>query len=121
MLSARLAVLGVERLEAPAAVRPAVLHDVPLAAENRLTFEARKVLHVPVATLRLGALVGEDDLEQGHKHTLDEMKKTLLNSWEAGWSSWGQDSPLGTRVSDSQLEGYGIQTHVRYPVLLVYL
>lgn len=62
VFSAGLAVLSVQRLEAAAAVRPAVLHDVALAAQDGLALEAGEVLHVPVAALRLSALVGKDDL-----------------------------------------------------------
>lgn len=62
MLPTGVAVLGVERLEAGAAVRPSLLHDVALASQHRLTLEAAEVLHVPVTTLRLGALIRKDDL-----------------------------------------------------------
>lgn len=62
VVAAGVAVLGVERLEAGAAVWPALLHDVALAPQHRLALEAAEVLHVPVASLRLCALVGKDDL-----------------------------------------------------------
>lgn len=62
MLSTGVAVLGVERLEAGAAVRPSLLHDVALASQRRLALEAAEVLHVPVTTLGLGALIRKDDL-----------------------------------------------------------
>lgn len=64
MLPAGVAVLGVERLEAGAAVRPSLLHDVALASQHGLALEAAEVLHVPVATLGLGALIGKDDLRE---------------------------------------------------------
>jgi len=64
VFSARVAVLGVERLEAVAAVRLAVLHDVALAAEGGLALVATEVPHVPVPALGLGALVSEDDLRE---------------------------------------------------------
>lgn len=62
MLPAGVAVLGVERLEAGAAVGPSLLHDVALAPQHGLALEAAEVLHVPVATLGLGALIRKDDL-----------------------------------------------------------
>lgn len=61
---ARVAVLGVEGLEAGAAVRPTLLHDVALAPQHRLALEAAEVLHVPVTALRLRALVRQDDLRK---------------------------------------------------------
>lgn len=57
VLSAGIAVLGVQRLVAGTAVRPALSHDVALTAECRLAFKAAEVPHVPVASLRLGALI----------------------------------------------------------------
>lgn len=62
VLGAGVAVLGVEGLEAAAAVGPAVLHDVPLPPQHGLALEAAEVLHVPVPPFSLGALVGENDL-----------------------------------------------------------
>lgn len=62
VFSTGLTVLGIERLEAAAAVRPAVLHDVALAAQDGLAFETGEVLHVPVSPLSLCALVCKDDL-----------------------------------------------------------
>lgn len=62
MFSTGLAVLSVQRLEAAAAVRPAILHDVALTAEDRLAFETGEVLHVPVAAFCFCALVSKDDL-----------------------------------------------------------
>lgn len=61
---ARLTVLGVHALEAGAAVRPTFAHDVALASQMCVAFKAAEVLHVPAATLRLRALVREDDLER---------------------------------------------------------
>ncbi|KAK0145946.1 hypothetical protein N1851_015130 [Merluccius polli] len=60
--SQRVAVLGVERLVAGAAVRPALPHDVALAAQRRLALEAAEVLHVPVSPLRLGLAAGLEPL-----------------------------------------------------------
>ena len=68
VLATSLAVLGVERLEAATAVRAAVLHDVALAPQHRLTLEAAEVLHVPMPALRLGAFVSKDDLHQVQYH-----------------------------------------------------
>ena len=64
VLATGVAVLGVEGLEAVAAVRASVLHDVPLASERDLALEAAEVLHVPVPALRLRALVSKDDLHR---------------------------------------------------------
>lgn len=64
MFPAGVAVLGVEGLEAGAAVGPALLHDVALAPQHRVALEAAEVLHVPVTPLRLGALIREDDLRK---------------------------------------------------------
>lgn len=64
MFPAGVAVLGVERLEAGAAVGPTLLHDVALAAQDRLALEAAEVLHVPVAALGLRALVRQDNLRR---------------------------------------------------------
>ena len=61
-LAARVAELGVEALEAAAAVGSAVPHDVALSAELAVTLEAAEVFHVPATALRLRALVSEDDL-----------------------------------------------------------
>lgn len=68
MLPAGVAVLGVERLEAGAAVRSSLLHDVALASQHGLALEAAEVLHVPVATLGLGALIGKDDLREQNEN-----------------------------------------------------
>lgn len=54
---AGVAVLGVQGLKAGAAVRPALFHDVTLAAQNSLALETAKVLHVPVPALCLCALI----------------------------------------------------------------
>lgn len=56
-------VLCIEGLKTAAAVGPALLHDVPLAAQHRLTLETAEVLHVPVPALCLRALVRKDDLQ----------------------------------------------------------
>lgn len=64
MFPAGVAVLCIEGLEAGAAVRPALLHDVSLSPQHSFTFEAAEVLHVPVAPLCLGALIRENDLRK---------------------------------------------------------
>lgn len=64
VLSTGVAVLGVQRLVAGTAVRPALSHDVALTSERRLALEAAKVPHVPVASLRLRALVRQNDLSR---------------------------------------------------------
>ena len=51
VLAAGVAVLCVGGLEAGAAVGTALLHDVTLAAQDRLTLETAEVLHVPVSAL----------------------------------------------------------------------
>lgn len=65
MFPAGVAVLGVEGLEAGAAVGPSLLHDVALAPQHRLALETAEVLHVPVTPLCLGALIRKDDLRKG--------------------------------------------------------
>lgn len=64
MFPTTIAVLGVEGLEAGAAVRPSLLHDVALASQHRLALETAEVLHVPVTPLCLGALICQDDLRR---------------------------------------------------------
>lgn len=61
-VSARVAVFGEQPVEALQTVRPAVPHDVPLAAQLLVALQAREVFHVPRASLRLRALVGQDYL-----------------------------------------------------------
>ena len=55
-------VLGVEGLEAGAAVGPSLLHDIALAPQHRLALKTAEVLHVPVTPLCLRALIRKDDL-----------------------------------------------------------
>lgn len=64
VFAAGLAVFCVQRLEAAAAVRLTVFHDVPLTTQNGLAFKAGKVLHVPVTTFCFGAFVGENNLKE---------------------------------------------------------
>lgn len=64
MFPTGVAVLGIEGLEAWAAVGPSLLHDVALAPKHRLTLETAEVLHVPVTPLCLGALIRQDDLRR---------------------------------------------------------
>lgn len=62
MFSAGLAVLGIQRLKAATTIRPAILHDITLSPQNRLTFKTGEVLHVPVTPLGFRAFVRKDDL-----------------------------------------------------------
>lgn len=62
VFSAGVAVLGVQGLVAGAAVGPALPHDVALAAQRSLAFEAAEVLHVPVSPFCLRALVCQNNL-----------------------------------------------------------
>lgn len=64
MLPAGVTVLRIQGLKAGAAVGSALLHDVALAPQHCLTLETAEVLHVPVPTLCLGALVCKDDLRK---------------------------------------------------------
>ena len=61
---AGVAVLSEHAVEAGEAVRPALPHDVPLAAQVSVALEAGEVFHVPGSTLGFGALVGENYLKQ---------------------------------------------------------
>lgn len=65
VLSAGVAVFGVQRLVAAAAVWSTLSHDVALAAQSRLTLKTAEMLHVPVPALRLRTLVRKDDLVAG--------------------------------------------------------
>lgn len=57
VLATGVAVFGIQRLIAGTAVRSALSHNVALSAECCLALEAAEVPHVPVASLRLCALV----------------------------------------------------------------
>ena len=61
-LSAGVAVLGEDGVETVEAVRSRVAHDVPLAAEHSIAFEAREVAHMPRSALRFGAFVRQNQL-----------------------------------------------------------
>lgn len=61
-LTARLAAVGKQVLEAAAAEGSRVAHDVPLTAELETAVRAGEVTHVPAATLRFRAFVAEDYL-----------------------------------------------------------
>lgn len=63
-LSARVTVLGEHGVEAVKTIRPAISHDVPLATELSVTFEAGEVLHVPGTTLSLRTLIRQDNLQK---------------------------------------------------------
>ena len=60
--------------EALTAVGLLALHEVALSAEQLIAVEARKVGHVPAATLRLRALVRKDDLVAGGTPRLVELR-----------------------------------------------
>lgn len=62
VFSTGLTILCIERLKAATTEWSAVLHNVPLPSQNCLTFKTGEVLHVPVATLCLCALISKDDL-----------------------------------------------------------
>lgn len=64
MFPTGVAVLGIEGLKAGAAVGPSLLHDVALAPQHRFTLETAEVLHVPVTSLCLSALIRQDDLRR---------------------------------------------------------
>lgn len=61
-VAARVAVFGEQSVETLQAIRSAVPHDVPLASQLLVTFQTRKVFHVPRTTFRFRALVGQDYL-----------------------------------------------------------
>ena len=61
--STSITVLCKHTIEASKTVGSALSHDVSLASQVSITLETCEVLHVPGATLRLGALVREDDLK----------------------------------------------------------
>lgn len=69
-------VLCIKGLEAVAAVWPAVLHDVALAAEGGLTLVAAEVLHVPVPALCLSAFICKDYL---HGPDITYISEDVLN------------------------------------------
>lgn len=55
-------VFCVHRFEAATAERPTIPHDVPLATELCVTFEATEMSHVPTPSLRFRAFISEDNL-----------------------------------------------------------
>ncbi len=63
VFTAGLTVLRVQRLEATAAIRPTILHDVPLTTQDSLAFKAGKVLHMPMTTLCFCALIRKNNLK----------------------------------------------------------
>lgn len=81
VLGAGVAVLGVEGLEAAAAVGSAVLHDVSLPPQHRLAFEAAEVLHVPVPPFSLGALIGKNDLRERNTNAEQSWSESRLGMW----------------------------------------
>lgn len=81
VLGAGVAVLGVEGLKAAAAVGSAILHDVPLPAQHRLTFKAAEVLHVPVPPFGLGAFIGKNDLREGNTNMEQSWSESRPRMW----------------------------------------
>lgn len=77
MFSAGVAVLGVQRLVAGAAVRSALSHDVPLAAQRSLTLKATEVLHVPVSPLGLRTFICENNLRLREREKERETQRSL--------------------------------------------
>lgn len=91
MVSAGVAVLGVQRLVAAAAVRVALPHDVALAAQRSLALKTAEVLHVPVPSLGLRTLVCQNNLglrkhREGRKRVSDALvcTKVKAKSWLQG-------------------------------------
>lgn len=66
---AGLAGLGEEAVEAAAAAGPPAPHHVALPAQRRLALQAAEMLRVPAPTLRLDALLHENQL-QGDKNPI---------------------------------------------------
>ena len=65
-LTAGVAVLSKHAVEACETVGAALPHDVSLASQVSVALETREMLHVPGATLSLGALVRENYLKQNN-------------------------------------------------------
>ena len=61
-LAASVAIFREDGVKAVEAVRSRVSHDVALAAQHPVALETGKVTHVPRPTLRLRALVSQDQL-----------------------------------------------------------
>lgn len=80
MLPAGLTVFRVKRFETVTAEGSPVLHDVPLASQDRLTLEATEVFHVPVATLSFCALIGKNDLFREKSELLVKWTKHPLRT-----------------------------------------
>lgn len=77
MFSTCITVLRIKGLEAVAAVRPSVLHDVALPAKGGLALIAAEVLHVPVPALRFSAFISKDKLCDPEIKTL--IRKGILH------------------------------------------
>lgn len=80
MLCTGVTIFRIQRLEAVATVGPSLLHDVALAAQDRLALEAAKVLHVPVSPLSFRALVRKDDLGTGSQTVIVSNTATRTHS-----------------------------------------
>ncbi len=48
---------------------------LPLSAKLKIALEAGKVLHMPGASLRLGALIREDDLGNGEELLVERVRR----------------------------------------------
>ena len=91
VLGTGVAVFCVQGLEAVAAVGPSLLHDVALATQHCLAFEAAEVFHVPVSPLSFCAFVCKDDLEMekpngqwiraSHENVLERRKAMRAPNW----------------------------------------
>lgn len=95
MVSAGVAVLGVQRLVAGAAVRAALPHDVALATQRSLTLETTEVLHVPVPSLGLRALVCQNNLGlRRHQEERQRVSDALVGAKvESKWRLAVADEP----------------------------
>lgn len=74
MFSAGITVLGVQRLVTGAAVRPALPHDVTLAAQRSLTLKTTEVLHVPVSSFCLRTFICQNNL--GLRHNGESQRRS---------------------------------------------
>lgn len=100
MFPAGLAVLGIERLKAAAAIWPTLLHDITLSPQHHLTFKTGEVLHVPVTPLCLRTLVRKDHLKMETLTELDEKCVTWFALVIIAGAS-REHMPVGEFESDS--------------------
>lgn len=73
-LAAVVTVLGEHRVEAEQTIRFALAHYVTLTAQLLLALLARKVVHMPGTSFRLGAFIGEDYLRRGENERNGNVK-----------------------------------------------